>query len=397
MDVTAVATHPEVAPSTRFRIHQFKAALAEREIRVRYEFLFEMDEYRRLRAGAGVWARAKDLYGATRPPRGKDGGGGIGDVVWVSRDLGPVAAGGMLSRLAERGVPVVSDFDDAVYLSPQGGSRWLAPIRRPGRSFRDLCRASRIVLAGSSYLAAQARHVLEHPDTRDVRVLPTVVDTTRFRPSTEVAPSRGHGDRLPVLGWVGSHSTMPYLWARRTALRDLAARIDFKLRVVSDVPPPPFPGVNVEFRRWTPASEVAVFQGLDVGLYPLPDDHWTRGKCGFKAIQYGACGIPVVCSPVGVLTEIVVPEETGLWAETDLEWVRCLEDLLRDGEKARAMGRSARARVEDLYSLSAALPILESALRDAAGREPAGRLDAKNACLDEPPALERPCAALQES
>ena len=371
MLVTAIATHPEVAPSTRFRIHQFREPLGRRGIRVQYEFLFGAEEYRRLRSGQSVWGRARDLVGATRRRLRALRTRGLGDVVWVSRDLGPLGSGVVLSALRERGVPLVSDFDDAVFLAPEGGSPWLAPLRRPRTAFEALCGASTVVLAGSRYLATAA-HQAAGAGRPDVRILPTVVDTERFRPSQDRLRPWG-ATALPVLGWVGSHSTMPYLWGLQGALEALARRIPFTLRVVSDVPPPPFPGLDVDFLRWTPQSEVAAFHGLDVGLYPLPDDPWTRGKCGFKAIQYGACGIPVVCSPVGVLRDIVVPEETGLWAESDDDWVRTLERLLRTPDQAEAMGRTGRDWITARYSVTSALPDLEAAFRDAAeGREGSG-------------------------
>lgn len=368
MRVTAMATHPELAPSTRFRMHQFEGALAHRGIRLRYDFLFEVEEYRRLRSHGGVWARARELFGATRRRLSRLEKAELGDVVWVSRDLGPLGAPAVLSALERQDVPLVSDFDDAVFLSPQGGSPWLAPVRRPRQSFRALCRASRVVLAGSPYLAHEARRVLRPGADLNVRMLPTVVDTLRFRPpegGSDSAPvRRGRG---PTLGWVGSHSTLPYLWALRGALRDLATRVDFVLRVVSDAPPPTFPGVEVDFRRWTPESEVSVFHGLDVGLYPLSDDPWTRGKCGFKAIQYGATGVPVVCSPVGVLRDIVVPEETGLWADSNAEWVDALSCLLGDPAAAARMGRKGRVWIEDRYSVTSAVALLAGSLEDAAG------------------------------
>ncbi|MDH3223540.1 MAG: glycosyltransferase family 4 protein [Gemmatimonadota bacterium] len=360
MRVTAIATHPEVSPSTRFRMHQFRDALAGRGIELRYDFLFGVEEYGRLRSGGGVASRARGLTGALRARVRRLEAADLGDVVWVSRALAPIGAGRILDCLRGRGVPVVADFDDAVFLPPAGGSRWLGPLRRPGRAFADLCRASSVVLTGNSYLADAARDAVGVGEPMDVRILPTVVDTNRYRPM-----ERATSSSLTV-GWVGSHTTLPYLWARRAVFQELAREVPFALRVVSDSPPPPMPGVDVEFHRWTPATEVTAFHGIDLGVYPLPDDAWSRGKCGLKAIQYGACGVPVVASPVGVLRDVVVPEETGLWAESDPEWVEAMKRILGDPAAIESMGRNARAWIEDRYSLVSALPVLEAGLRDGA-------------------------------
>lgn len=219
-----------------------------------------------------------------------------------------------------------------------------------------------IVLPGNEFLGDFARGAISgHSPPGKIRVLPTVVDTKLFKPGAGQVPD------VPVVGWVGSHSTLPYLLECRPALVELASRLSYRLRIVSNEPPPPMPGVDVEFVRWHPDVEVSVFHGLSVGLYPLHDDHWSRGKCGFKAIQYSACGIPVVASPVGVVRDIVAPEETGLWAESHREWCDQIERIIRDPGLGARMGAQGRAYIEDRYSVESSLPSLENALLDAAG------------------------------
>ncbi|MGI9626904.1 MAG: glycosyltransferase family 4 protein, partial [Longimicrobiales bacterium] len=286
-----------------------------------------------------------------------------GDVALVCKGLTPLFPAGLLELLKDRALPLVFDFDDAIFLPQRGGSRVVARLSRPYEAAAALCRAATVVLPGNEFLADFARGALGRAATGDekVRVLPTVVDTDVFQP--------GHGavGTVPVVGWVGSHSTLPYLLNRASVFQDLARRLTYRLRIVSNHPPPPIPGVDVEFVRWSPEREVSVFHGLSVGVYPLVDDHWTRGKCGFKAIQYSACGVPVVASPVGVLRDIVAPEETGLWAESDEEWCDQIERILRDPNMGARFGAQGRAFIEDRYSVSAGVPVLAEALRDAAG------------------------------
>ncbi len=123
--------------------------------------------------------------------------------------------------------------------------------------------------------------------------------------------------------------------------------------------------MSYDFVPWRPDAEIAHFQALDVGLYPLDDTPWSRGKCGFKALQYLACGVPCVASPVGVLCDIVRPEETGLHADGPSAWVEACARLLTDPEARARMGRAGRALVKAEYSVDVAVPRLVAALEAA--------------------------------
>jgi len=215
-----------------------------------------------------------------------------------------------------------------------------------------------------------------------VRVLPSVVDTTAFRPGSPgreagtepgAPPPGGGGETplLPTLGWVGSNSTLPYLERLAPALAALREQLRYRLLVVAGGRRPHLPGVPYDYERWTPAREVACFQELDVGLYPLDDTPWSRGKCGFKAIQYLACGVPCVASPVGVLREIVRPGETGLHATDTASWTAACARLLQAPEERARMGREGRERVVRDYSVQAAVETLVETLDEVA--RPAGR------------------------
>jgi glycosyltransferase involved in cell wall biosynthesis len=169
---------------------------------------------------------------------------------------------------------------------------------------------------------------------------------------------------------VGSDSTVPYLESLGPALRELAGRVPHRLVVVAGTRPPHLPGVTYDFVPWQPDAEAAHFQALDVGLYPLDDTPWSRGKCGFKALQYMACGVPCVASPVGVLRDIVRPGVTGLHAEDPQAWVEACARLLSDAEARARMGRAGRALVEAEYSVEAVVPQVMAAFRTALGALP---------------------------
>jgi glycosyltransferase involved in cell wall biosynthesis len=357
--VLALAPYPDTVPSTRYRLVQLAPALAEHGIALTISSFVSVEEHRRLRGGGGRVATARTVLSAFRRVRALLAEVARYDVVLVQRGIGLLGDRGLLDRLLRAGVPVVYDFDDAVYLPQEGGRRWLESLRDPGGTTRAFCRAARIVLAGNEHLASFARSAVGPGDGGRVRVLPSVVDTDRF------VPGEGKG-AVPAVGWIGSDSTVPYLEALAPALRELLGRVAHRLVVVAGVRRPHLPGVSYDFVTWHPHAEVSRFQELDVGLYPLEDTPWSRGKCGFKALQYLACGVPCVASPVGVLRDIVRPGETGLLADGPAEWTDACARLLSDGAQRARMGEAGRALVQAGYSVRWAAPRLAAALREAA-------------------------------
>lgn len=358
--VLALAPYPEQAPSTRVRVGQFLGPLEGRGVLVELHPFLDGSGYAGVRQGP-LRSLPTLLAALLRLLRRLDTACGY-DVVFIQRGMSLLFDGALVRRLQGLGVPLVYDFDDAVFLRQEGGRAWVEGLRDPEGSAAALVRAARVVLAGNVYLAAFARRVLGVGGEARVRVLPSVVDTCVLRPRQGAAP-----DPVPTLGWIGSDSTLPYLETLAPALRALAARVPHRLVVSAGSRRPRLDGVPFHFVPWSARGESSVLASFDVGLYPLDDTPWSRGKCGFKAIQYMACGVPCVASPVGVLRELVRPGDTGLHARDGDEWVEACARLLSDEGERRRMGRAGRALVEGSYSVQAATPMLASALRDAAG------------------------------
>jgi glycosyltransferase involved in cell wall biosynthesis len=262
------------------------------------------------------------------------------DAVYIFREaavLGPP----FFERLVRRsGVPLIFDFDDAIfvpYTSPSNG--YLSRLKFASKT-GTICRLASHVMAGNRYLANYARQFND-----DITVVPTTIDTEKY------AVRRPEPKAVPVIGWSGSHSTSKYMELLHESLRRLACRARFRLRVIG-ARRYEIEGVDVEVLPWRAETEVADLRPIDIGLMPLPDDRWAKGKCGLKALQYMALGIPAVCSPVGVNCEIIRDGENGFLASTPEDWVNKLELLLRSADMRRDIGLAGRATVEANYAAS---------------------------------------------
>lgn len=350
MKVHVLATNPaSTEASTRYRIVQYFPALRAAGHCPSLSTFFQDVRHpgRLARIADGLLRRAADVSKAASF-----------DVSIIHRELLPHSWNHAVSLLARR-CPVVFDFDDTVFLQTRSG--WRRAFSFPESTHR-LVAAATVVFAGNEYLAEFARRFSHH-----VEVLPTVVDTEVY------GPARSRGAGVPLVGWVGSPTTARYLEPILPILDALARQYRFRLRIVGTGRAIRLNNVEVESPPWNAASEPGLFQQLDIGLYPLEDDPWTRGKCGFKAIQYMACGVPSVVSPVGVVRQIVRDGVDGLWATTPEQWHRALADLLANGEARTRMGADGRTRIESLYSLAAMAPRFVAGLeRAASAARPAG-------------------------
>jgi glycosyltransferase involved in cell wall biosynthesis len=247
--------------------------------------------------------------------------------------------------MARRRVPIVYDFDDSIYLpNASAANKLFAPLKWV-RKVGTICRLSRHVTVGNDHLR---RFAMRHAG--QVSVLPTTIDTERFLPRGP----RG-ADGPVVVGWMGSETTLPHLMMIADALRELAARRRFVLHVVS-TREVSIPGVAVHSTRWSAEREVRDLQSFDIGIMPLPDDPWTRGKCGAKLLLCMGVGVPGVASPVGVNADIVEDGASGFLASTGADWVERLSALIDSPALRASMGAAARRTVESRFSAQLVAP-----------------------------------------
>ena len=354
MRVLALVPHPTLGPSSRLRVGQYVPYLAEQGIDMQissfiddatYRYLYEPGHTvpKALAVARGVMRRAADAVGASRY-----------DLVLIHRESLPFGPPVVERSLVARRVPYVFDFDDAIYIpSTHPANRRFAWLRR--LDVASVVAGARRVIAGNEHLALWACRY-----SADVSVLPTPVDTDRHRP----APRRGASGPV-VIGWVGSSSTAEYLDLLDEPLRRVAERRPILVRVMggryrhATVP--------VHVLPYSLAAEPAVVAGFDIGVLPQPDNEWTRGKGGFKALVYMAAGVPVVASRVGVNPEVVRDGVTGYCVKGIEEWTATLERLVDDADLRRRLGGAGREFVDGRYSLRVMAPRFAALLRSARG------------------------------
>jgi glycosyltransferase involved in cell wall biosynthesis len=350
MRVAAFTRYGRQAASTRQRVLQYLPALKAAGMDVEHHALLDDDyvaslatgaPYPKTRVAKAYADRLAHLVGA------RDA-----DLYWVYVELLPYVPAA-IERLATSGKPVVYDFDDAFFHSYDQSGNPLVRALLGDKHAKLLSRAAGCA-CGNAYLRDFAvRHC---PNSI---ILPTVVDTAQYRP-------RPRRKGQVTIGWIGSPSTRPNIRPLLPLLKELVASHGIRVRVVGA-------GLAAEQDRfdgldlvdWTEAGEIADVQAMDIGIMPLADRPFERGKSGYKLIQYMACGLPVVASPVGVNSEIVADGLNGFLATSEAEWRSALVRLIEDAELRRALGKAGRQRAKQDFSLASQVPRLVELLRSA--------------------------------
>tara|TARA_R110002049_G_scaffold309261_1_gene519370 strand:- start:163 stop:1176 length:1014 start_codon:yes stop_codon:yes gene_type:complete len=330
---------------------QYLPHLAAAGLEVRVESLFDANYLEQMYAGRRSFGTlSKSLLRRMRQVREQ------ADVVWLEKEALPWFPWIVEHLFWPRNIPVVTDYDDAIF-HRYDQSRYRVIRSLLGQKIDNVMRASTVVVAGNRYLAHRAANA----GANRVEIVPTVVDMEQYH--------RGFAQRKDErvrVGWIGT----PETWASfakefSSWIEQVAKQEGVIFRVVGAEILPRRDG-PFEFLPWTEESEISLIQGMDIGLMPLPDTPWTRGKCGYKLIQYMACSLPVIASPVGVNRDIVEHGVNGFLAKSEDEWRASLQALIRDPELRLRMGQAGRKNVEQTYSLQTQGPRMARLLRSVA-------------------------------
>jgi len=344
----------DTSPGQRFRLEQWEPILRAGGVEITYA-PFETAELRAvLHKPGNVGAKLRTVTRNMGIRRKSIADLAAFDLVYIFREAAILGPPWFERKIARSGVPVVFDFDDAIfhsYRSPSNG--YLSYLKFPAKT-AEICRLSTAIMAGNEYLADYARE-----NNAAVTIIPTTIDTDKYQ-----FLDKAERDTITI-GWSGSFSTIQHLDTIREVLQELAKTEKFKLRVIG-TPSYELAGVDVEALPWRAESEIDDLAAIDIGLMPLPDDNWSKGKCGLKALQYMALGIPSICSPVGVNSTIIQDGENGYLAATADEWVGTIKRLMHSSELRARLGRAGRETVELEYSAKAVAPKVLEVFRIAA-------------------------------
>ncbi|SDZ98334.1 Glycosyltransferase involved in cell wall bisynthesis [Haloplanus vescus] len=266
------------------------------------------------------------------------------DVIVIEKELFPYIPAIFERLLSALNIPYIVDYDDAIFHNYDQSDRPI--IRRLlGKKIDIVMREAEIVVVGNEYLASRAQQA----GASQIKIIPTVIDLDRY---PHVPPNE---NGTFTIGWIGSPTTANYVEQIAPALREVCNENDARVVLVGSGEVE-LPGVPHEVKTWSEETEIKNIVEFDVGIMPLEETPWERGKCGFKLIQYMGCGKPVVATPVGVNAEIAEDGHNGLHATTNNEWVTALDRLYKNRELAKTMGNRGRQRVEEQYSLTTVVP-----------------------------------------
>jgi hypothetical protein len=351
MKMLILSRYGRLGASSRLRMFQYEPYLRsvnfEPEQRPFFDDTYLMRLYQkrqtRTLTGAAFARRLSQLFRI-----------GPNKLLWIEKEALPWVPWLIERSMLPRSVPLVTDYDDAVF--HRYDLHRLPFIRRLlGRKIDQVMAASALVTAGNSYLADRARAA----GANWIEIVPTVVDIDNYslRSDSKVLDT-------PRIGWIGTPSTWTeFMVPMMPLLETVAGAEDARLTAVgAGKAAASHPLLDI--LPWSEQTEVTSIQDMDIGIMPLTDTPWARGKCGYKLIQYMACGVPVIASPVGVNAEIVEHGVNGFLASTEAEWHEALVTLLRDPDLRRRMGAAGRKKVEYQYSLQVWGPRVAGMLKD---------------------------------
>jgi len=358
--VLFLTLYPETMPSSRLRVYQYLPYLSRFGIEATVSPVLPEPWFSRFYYTSSKWSRlcqhtAEAIANLARIYKSRRY-----DLIFVQKGILPTNLRGFDRLLKWANPRLIFDLDDAVYGRNivEFSSPLFRPLQDPDQT-KKLSSSAAAVVAGNHYLRDLA---LQY--NRNVFLIPTPVDTDRFCPRPEDSQN---GRKEVIIGWIGVSPGLEYVRSLEKVFQELSRKYRIRLKIITRPGKEvlTFEGVNVELKNWTYESEVSEMQEFDIGIMPLPDDEWTRGKCGLKLLQYMALGIPSVASRVGANLEIIEEGVNGFLAQEPAEWIEKLSRLIESRELRQKMGEAGREKAVANYSLEKMAPRLAEVFKKA--------------------------------
>jgi glycosyltransferase involved in cell wall biosynthesis len=339
-----IAAHrPDRAPGQRFRFEQYLDFLQQNGFDCELSYIISEEDDKVLYQKGRYWDKFR-IHQRSIAVRKKDAlRANDFDIIFVFREALLTGNTRFEKLFQKSNAKIVFDFDDAIWkLDVSNANRLVGFLKRPEKT-AEIIALSDLVFAGNNYLADYARKY-----AKNVTVVPTTVDTSRFKPVLHHT-----NNETLIIGWSGSITTIKHFESAIPALRELkkrhGSRIAFK--VIGDAA---YRNDELEIKGipWSSETEVKELAEIDIGIMPLPDNEWTKGKCGLKGLTYMALGIPTIMSPVGVNAEIIQEGINGFLANATEEWIAKMEQLIASEDLRKNIGMQAIKTVEERYSVN---------------------------------------------
>ncbi len=342
----------DTIPGQRFRLEQWEPYLKDENISIDY-FAFTDEKLRKILYKSGHYAaKSLGMFRAITRRFNQILKSSDYDLVYLYRTASMVGPAWLEKILSLRKVPIIYDFDDAIFLeNTSKENKRFGWVKFAGKT-ADICRLSSSVVVGNSYLAEYAEKYNDN-----IYIIPTSIDTTKYQPTQSKQNGR------VVIGWTGSSTSQYHLEKFEPILEKIIKDLDVELRVISDRKPD-FKNLSSEWIPWSAEKEVEITSQFDIGIMPIPDDDWSKGKCAAKALQYMALEIPAVCSNVGANKDVINQGINGFLAETQEEWKIALCGLVKDECLRKKMGVEARKTVVENSSMKKCAKLFAQAVNE---------------------------------
>lgn len=332
---------PNRSPSQRFRFEQYVSFLQENGFETQHFFLLSAIDDKRFyssRIFPKIWILIKSTFILFKTYFTVE----HGSIIFVQRECFMLGTAFFEKLFALKG-KLVFDFDDAIWLqNVSEENKKFSFLKNPNKT-SEIIKISKLVIAGNQYLADYAKQF-----NSDVHVIPTTIDTDYHKPQV----AKKQNEKL-IIGWTGSRTTVQYFFVILPVLQRLKAKYDnVSFKVICEEA---FymDELGITTTVWSSAKEIEQLAEIDIGIMPLPDDEWSKGKCGFKGLQYMAMQVPAVMSAVGMNTEIIQHGVNGFLAHNDEEWFTILSQLIESAELRKIIGEAGRKTILEKYSVAA--------------------------------------------